>query len=66
VRTAPAARARATREPPRETARPCQCGHAAEEVRCDCGSLLARQVEGGIELKCRRRKRTVVLPLAGG
>jgi len=36
------------------------------DVRCDCGSLLARRVAGGVELKCRRCKRTVVLPLAGG
>jgi hypothetical protein len=28
--------------------------------------LLARQVPGGIELKCRRCKRTLVLPLNGG
>ena len=35
------------------------------ECRCSCGSLLARLVEGGVELKCRRCKRTVVLPLAG-
>jgi hypothetical protein len=36
------------------------------ELRCDCGSLLARRVEGGVELKCRRCKRTVVVPLADG
>jgi hypothetical protein len=35
-------------------------------LRCACGSLLARQVPGGIELKCRRCKRTLVLPLNGG
>ena len=33
------------------------------ECRCLCGSLLARLVEGGIELKCRRCKRALVLPL---
>jgi hypothetical protein len=49
----------------REAARPCACG-AAADLRCDCGSLLARRVEGGVELKCRRCKRTVVLPLADG
>jgi hypothetical protein len=32
-------------------------------LRCHCGSLIARRVEGGVELKCRRCKRTVVLPL---
>ena len=34
------------------------------DLRCGCGSLLARRVQGGVELKCRRCKRTVVLPLA--
>jgi hypothetical protein len=32
--------------------------------RCLCGSLLARAVTGGVELKCRRCKRTVLVPLA--
>jgi phage FluMu protein Com len=27
-----------------------------------CGSLLARVVEGGVELKCRRCKRTLLVP----
>jgi hypothetical protein len=49
-----------------EKMRPCACGAAAADVRCDCGNLLARRVEGGVELKCRRCKRTVVLPLADG
>lgn len=31
--------------------------------RCLCGSLLARCVPGGVELKCRRCKRTVTIPL---
>ena len=30
-------------------------------LRCACGSLLARHVPGGVELKCRRCKRTVVI-----
>jgi len=30
--------------------------------RCACGSLLARLAEAGVELKCRRCKRTVLLP----
>jgi hypothetical protein len=34
------------------------------DLRCGCGNLLARRVAGGVELKCRRCKRTVVLPLA--
>ena len=32
-------------------------------LRCCCGSLLARLVPGGVELKCRRCKRKVVIPL---
>ena len=34
---------------------------AGDEIRCACGSLLARQVPGGIELKCRRCKRSLVV-----
>lgn len=37
------------------------CAH--EDLRCACGSLLARRVSEGVELKCRRCKRTVVIPL---
>lgn len=33
------------------------------ECRCACGSLVARLVDGGVELKCRRCKRTLVVPL---
>ncbi|KYF74223.1 hypothetical protein [Sorangium cellulosum] len=40
-------------------------GHADHDaMRCDCGSLLARHVAGGIELKCRRCKRVVVIPIS--
>ena len=35
-------------------------------LRCDCGNLLARLVPGGVELKCRRCKRQVVIPLSCG
>lgn len=31
------------------------------ELRCDCGSLMARLTPRGIELKCRRCKRIVLL-----
>ena len=31
-------------------------------LRCGCGSLLARVVADGVELKCRRCKRQVVVP----
>jgi len=34
---------------------------AGDELRCLCGSLLARRVPGGVEVKCRRCKRAVVL-----
>jgi len=39
--------------------------NGCDEMRCSCGNLLARLVAGGVELKCRRCKRTVVLPLGG-
>lgn len=32
-------------------------------LRCDCGSLLAKRVPGGVELKCRRCKTMTVVPL---
>ena len=34
------------------------------ECRCGCGSLLARLRPDGVELKCRRCKRIVILPFA--
>jgi hypothetical protein len=36
---------------------------AEVDCRCLCGSLLARVIEGNVELKCRRCKRTLVVPL---
>jgi hypothetical protein len=33
------------------------------DLRCLCGALLARMVEGGVEIKCRRCKRVVIVPL---
>lgn len=38
-----------------------ECAHC--DVRCACGSLLARRVGSNVELKCRRCKRTVLIPL---
>lgn len=38
-------------------------GRHERSLRCLCGSLLARLVPEGVELKCRRCKRRVVLPL---
>jgi len=32
------------------------------DERCPCGSLLARLRSSGVELKCRRCKRVVVIP----
>ncbi len=37
---------------------------ASCEVRCGCGSLLARQIPEGIELKCRRCRRRMLLAWA--
>jgi phage FluMu protein Com len=34
-----------------------------KDFRCLCGSLLARLVPQGVELKCRRCKRQVIVPL---
>src|SRR5688500_10244958 len=39
------------------------CSSDLADCRCVCGSLLARYVEGGVELRCRRCKRTFVVPL---
>jgi phage FluMu protein Com len=33
------------------------------ELRCGCGSLMARLTHAGLELKCRRCKRLVVVPV---
>jgi hypothetical protein len=35
------------------------------DCRCLCGNLLARVVGDRVELKCRRCKRTVLVPIAG-
>jgi hypothetical protein len=32
-------------------------------LRCACGNLMARLIDGRIELKCRRCKRTVYIPI---
>jgi hypothetical protein len=37
---------------------------APHECRCGCGSLLARLRPDGVELKCRRCKRLVMLTFA--
>lgn len=38
--------------------------HGPGELRCGCGSLLAKVVAGAVELKCRRCKRTWRVPLS--
>lgn len=32
-------------------------------LRCDCGNLLAQLVARGVEIKCRRCKRHIIVPL---
>jgi phage FluMu protein Com len=39
------------------------CAKDGSDCRCTCGSLLARLVPGGVEVKCRRCKQTQLLPL---
>lgn len=34
------------------------------ETRCECGQLIAKVAEGGLELKCKRCKRIVIIPFA--
>jgi phage FluMu protein Com len=40
-----------------------QPGKGERPFRCACGSLLARLVRDGLELKCRKCKRQIVVPL---
>jgi phage FluMu protein Com len=40
-------------------------GAPEKPLRCPCGSLLARLVKNGVELKCRKCKRHIVVPLTG-
>ena len=41
----------------------CSAPRDEADCRCLCGSLLARVIEGAVELKCRRCKRTLIVPL---
>jgi phage FluMu protein Com len=45
----------------RPAPRSASCG-GDSDVRCACGSLLARIVTGAVELKCRRCKQTWRIP----
>lgn len=56
---------------PPDVLRPCDllqpsddhgCG-AEHDLRCGCGSLLAKLVDRSVELKCRRCKRTWRVPI---
>ncbi len=35
-----------------------------KQCRCECGNLLAKKLQDGIEVKCRRCKRIVVIRFA--
>jgi len=35
-----------------------------DELRCFCGSLIARICAAGVELKCRRCKRFHIIPIS--
>lgn len=35
--------------------------HAADDLRCDCGKLLARVLHSVLELKCSRCKRVTLI-----
>ncbi|OGW76477.1 MAG: hypothetical protein A3J72_10125 [Nitrospirae bacterium RIFCSPHIGHO2_02_FULL_40_19] len=34
-----------------------------DEIRCECGSLLARLTKDKLEVKCRRCKRVWIIPV---
>ena len=46
--------------PARATLKTCV---ASADCRCLCGCLVARIIASGVELKCRRCKRTLLVPL---
>jgi hypothetical protein len=39
-------------------------GRLADEFRCECGQLMARWQEAGIQLKCKRCRRLVTIPFS--
>ena len=49
-------------KPSNEARRP-GAGAPEKPFRCLCGSLLARLVRDGVELKCRKCKRHIIVPL---
>ncbi|TKS62754.1 MAG: hypothetical protein EWM73_02143 [Nitrospira sp.] len=36
----------------------------SSETRCECGQLIAKVQQQGLELKCKRCKRIVVIPFS--
>jgi hypothetical protein len=54
-----------TKAPSAGAAEPPPCCEGDTDLRCGCGSLLARLVPGAVELKCRRCKRLWRVPLRG-
>jgi phage FluMu protein Com len=43
---------------------PTPCRSTSQETRCECGQLIAKMCGEGIELKCKRCKRIVVIPFS--
>jgi hypothetical protein len=42
-----------------------QSGYSSQnETRCECGQLIAKVIGGGLELKCKRCKRIVIIPFS--
>jgi len=46
------------------TKTPATESHRCSETRCECGQLIAKVVDSGLELKCKRCKRIVVIPFS--
>ena len=46
------------------TTSPVNHSAARNETRCECGQLLAKVSGQGLELKCKRCKRIVVIPFS--
>jgi hypothetical protein len=49
--------------PPRPPADVRPAAPVSSDLRCTCGSLLARVMPNGVELKCRRCRRSVLVSL---
>ena len=52
----------ATRRKPAQDALRRPVPEAPDDCRCRCGSLVARIVSEGVEIKCRRCKRDLLVP----